>query len=66
MPGSEQTADDTVFVYVDLLGGGNLRQTGHGHDITGKRDDEAGAGGDLQIAHGDTEAAWCAELLGIV
>ena len=51
--GSEQADDATVFVNVDLLSGGNLGQTGHGHDVAGQRNDKACAGRDLQVANGD-------------
>jgi hypothetical protein len=51
--GLEQAGDDAVFIYIDALGGGGLRQTGHRHDVARERDDEACARADLQIAHRD-------------
>ena len=54
--GLEQAGDFAVFVHVDLLGGGDPGQAGHGHDIPGEGDDEAGAGAHLQVANGDLKA----------
>ena len=51
--GSEQTGDPAVFVHVDLLGGGHLGQTRHGHDLARQGNDEARTGADFQAAHGD-------------
>ena len=50
---SEQTGDPAVFVHVDLLGGGDLRQPRHGHDLARQGNDEARTGADRQAAHGD-------------
>ena len=41
---SEQPADPSVLVHVDLLRGGDLGQTLHGEDIAGQGHDEARAG----------------------
>ena len=53
---SEQAGDLSVFVYVDFFGGRDFGKPGHRHDISGQGDDEAGAGGDLQIPDRDCEA----------
>ena len=50
---SEQAGDLPVLVHVDLLGGGRLRQAGHGHNVPGQGHQEAGAGGHLDVPHGD-------------
>ena len=43
---------------------GVLRQPGHGHDVAGERDDEAGAGGGIDVADGEPEAGGPAQLGG--
>ena len=63
---SEQTADHAVIGHVDALRGGNLRQTGHGHDITGEHHDEAGTGGHLHVLNGYGEVFRCAQFGGII
>ena len=56
LPLLEQAGNLAVLVHVDALGSGDLRQAGHGHDLTGEGNEEACARGDLDIAHGDGEA----------
>ena len=51
----EQTGDPAVFVNIDLFSSGSLGQTGHGHNVAGKSNDEARTGGNLQIANGNGE-----------
>ena len=51
----KQAGDAAVGVHVDIFGGGDLRQAGHGEDVAGEDYYEAGAGGDLHVFHGDGE-----------
>ena len=59
----EQAGDGAVLVHVDLLGGGNLGQTGHGHDLAGEGHKEACARTDLDITHGDGKAGGRLDIL---
>ena len=58
----EQAGDLAGLVHVNALSGGNLGQTGHGHDVAGLGHQEAGAGVDLHLADGDLEAAGSTQL----
>ena len=62
----EQSGDLAVLVHVDALGGRDLRKTGHGHDVAGEGHQEAGAGRDLQVAHGDGKALGRAQKGGVI
>ena len=53
--GSEQSGDLAVFVHIDLFSGGDLGQTGHGHDVPSEGHQEAGAGGHLYIPDCDSK-----------
>ena len=53
---SEKSADAAGLVHVDLLGGGDARQAGHGHDVAREHDHKASPGRDLDVLHGDGEA----------
>ena len=61
---SRQTDDPAVLIDVDPFGGGPFGQAGHADDVAGERDQEAGPGGDLDVADRQREslaggrAAW--------
>ena len=65
-PRLKQASDDAVFVDVDPLGGGHLRQTRHRHDVARQRDDEARARRDLDIADRHGEVLGRAELRRVI
>ena len=52
-PLSEQTDDLPLIVDIDLLGGRDFRQSGHGHDVAADHDDELGAGREPDLADVD-------------
>ena len=58
---SEQAGDLAVLVHVDALGGGNLGQAGHGHDLAGQGTQKAGTGGNLHVPDGDGEVPGSAQ-----
>ena len=62
----EQAFDLAGVVDVDLLGGGDLGQTGHGHDSAGLAHHEACAGGQTGRAHGNIKAGGTAQSLLVV
>ncbi len=62
----EEAFDPAVLVHVDLLGGGDLGQAGHGEDVPGQGHEEARPGGHLQVPHGDGEVLRRAQQLGVV
>ena len=47
-----------VFVDVDRLGGGDFRQAGHGHDVAGEHDHEAGPGRNHHVAQAARRSSW--------
>src|SRR5690606_41060546 len=53
----EEADDVAVLVEADLVGGGHLGQSRHGHDLAGDDDDELGAGSEPHLAHRDNVAA---------
>ena len=55
-----------MLVHVDLFGGGDLGQAGHGEDVAGEGNQEAGAGGDLNVPHGDGEVLRGTQELGVI
>ena len=48
---SEQPFDLARFVEVDVVGGGNPRQAGHGHDVAGNHHHELGTSRQPHLAH---------------
>ena len=52
---SEEPADNSVGRDVDLLGGGTLGQTGHGHDVSAEYDHEARARRNFHLADSHEE-----------
>ena len=58
----EQAGDLAVLIHVDPLCSGNLGKTGHGHDLTGEGNQEAGAGSDLDVPYRDGKAHRSAQL----
>ena len=53
----EQARDLAGLVHVDLLGGGDFGQAGHGHNVAGEGNNEACACGDLQVSL-TMQASW--------
>jgi hypothetical protein len=60
---SEDAVDLAVGEEADLLGGGDLGQSGHAHDVAGQGDNEAGSGGEAQLA--DREGVAGGRALGV-
>ena len=62
----EQSADVAVVVNVDVEGGRHFWQAWHGHDFTGKGDNKARPGIELDIANREDVIFWRAHELWIV
>ena len=58
--GLEQARDLTGLVHVDLLGGGDFGQAGHGHNVTGKGYYETCAGRYFYGTYGYYKTGGCA------
>ena len=62
----EQPHDLSAFQDVDLVGGRDLGQARHPHDLSGQGHQEPGAGGQLHFPDRDLEARGAPQLLGVV
>src|SRR5947207_2867504 len=61
----EESDDAAVWSDVDLIGGRDFRETGHGHDVATDGDDEFRPGGKADFANRDDMMFGCALLIGI-
>ena len=57
---SEQPGDPPLAVDRNVVGGGDLGEAGHGHDVAADRDHELGAGGEPHLADGYHVVGGCA------
>ena len=56
----KQSRDISFFIDIYSFGGGHLRQSRHGDDVTGEGNEETGTGGNKEAADGDLEMLRCA------